>query len=45
MIGIVDYGMGNLCSVQKALEKLGASPLITNSPEELGRASKILFPE
>ena len=34
-IGIVDYGMGNLRSVQKALEKIGAKAVVTDSPRTL----------
>jgi imidazole glycerol-phosphate synthase subunit HisH len=34
MIGIIDYGMGNLFSVSKALERLGIPYIICESPEE-----------
>lgn len=44
MIAIIDYGMGNLCSVQKALERVGASTKITENPEDLSRAEKIVLP-
>lgn len=44
MIAIIDYGMGNLHSVQKALEKVGASTLITHEPEDIARASKVVLP-
>jgi len=44
VIAIVDYGMGNLCSVHKALERVGASPLVADSPGELRRADKIVIP-
>jgi imidazole glycerol-phosphate synthase subunit HisH len=44
MIAIIDYGMGNLCSVQKALEKLGASVKITSSSKDLAEADKIILP-
>jgi len=44
MIAIIDYGMGNLCSVQKALERLGAETRITDDPAELAVADKIILP-
>jgi imidazole glycerol-phosphate synthase subunit HisH len=44
MIAIIDYGMGNLRSVQKAFEKVGASALITSDPKEIDTAQKIVLP-
>ena len=44
MITIVDYGMGNLRSVQKAFEKLGIEAVICNQPEEVERAEKLVLP-
>ena len=44
MITIVDYGMGNLRSVQKALEKLGHSAVISDSPEQIATAEKLILP-
>lgn len=44
MIAIIDYGMGNLRSVQKALEKVGADTQITQNPEEIQSAEKIVLP-
>lgn len=44
MIAIIDYGMGNLRSVQKALEKVGADTQITQNPEEIQSAEKIILP-
>ncbi|MCS7209669.1 MAG: imidazole glycerol phosphate synthase subunit HisH [Fimbriimonadales bacterium] len=43
-IAIVDYGMGNLRSVQKALEYLGASAHITSDPAALRAAEAIVLP-
>jgi imidazole glycerol-phosphate synthase subunit HisH len=43
-IGIVNYGMGNLRSVEKALERVGASPTISATPEELGAADGLILP-
>ncbi|MCO6459262.1 MAG: imidazole glycerol phosphate synthase subunit HisH [Pirellulaceae bacterium] len=44
MIAIVDYQMGNLRSVQKAIEKVGHEALITSDPAELAAASRIILP-
>ncbi|MFS0775344.1 imidazole glycerol phosphate synthase subunit HisH [Neobacillus sp. 3P2-tot-E-2] len=44
MIGIVDYGMGNLFSVSKALERLNADYFISGDKEELLRADALLLP-
>jgi glutamine amidotransferase len=44
MITIVDYGMGNLCSVQKSLEKIGASTRITSDPKEIAQAQALVLP-
>jgi imidazole glycerol-phosphate synthase subunit HisH len=44
MIGIIDYGMGNLRSVQKALELFGESPVITSDRETLLKCDGIILP-
>lgn len=44
MIGIIDYGMGNLFSVTKGLERLEAPSFISNNPEELAKASGLILP-
>jgi len=44
LIAIVDYGMGNLRSVQKALEHLGRSAVITQDPEVIDAAEKVVLP-
>ncbi len=41
---IVDYGMANLRSVQKAFEKLGHSSEITGDPNLVGEADKLVLP-
>ncbi len=43
-MAIVDYGMGNLRSVQKALEKLGYHAVITSDPHTVARADKLILP-
>lgn len=44
MIQIVDYGMGNLRSVQKAFEKLGVAAEITSRPSDLVTADRVVLP-
>jgi glutamine amidotransferase len=44
MIAIIDYGMGNLRSVQKALERVGHGATITDDPAVLADARKIVLP-
>jgi glutamine amidotransferase len=44
MIVIIDFGMGNLRSVQKAIEAVGSSAEITSDPEDVRRASKVILP-
>jgi imidazole glycerol-phosphate synthase subunit HisH len=44
MIVIVDYGAGNLVSVKKALDWLGAESAITSDPGQVAKASKIVLP-
>jgi imidazole glycerol-phosphate synthase subunit HisH len=44
MIGIVDYGMGNLFSVSKALERLDAAYFISEKADELRKADALLVP-
>ncbi len=44
MIAIVDYGVGNLRSVQKALERVGATAIVTDDPAALDAAHGIVLP-
>lgn len=41
---IIDYGLGNILSVQRAIEYLGASVLVTNNPKQIISASHVLLP-
>ncbi|MFR5869764.1 MAG: imidazole glycerol phosphate synthase subunit HisH, partial [Acutalibacteraceae bacterium] len=41
---VIDYGMGNLHSVQKALSYLGAAPVLSQNPEEIQAAEKLILP-
>jgi imidazole glycerol-phosphate synthase subunit HisH len=44
MIAIIDYGMGNLRSVQKALEAVGHSADVTCDPDTVRRADRVILP-
>ncbi len=44
MIAIIDYGAGNLRSVQKALDFVGAQSRVVSSPAEAGDADRIILP-
>jgi imidazole glycerol-phosphate synthase subunit HisH len=41
---IIDYGMGNLRSVEKALESVGGRPLITSDPAVVRDAERLILP-
>lgn len=44
MIAIIDYGMGNLRSVQKGFEKIGAEAIVTNDPQVVLQAERVVLP-
>jgi imidazole glycerol-phosphate synthase subunit HisH len=44
MIAIIDYGMGNLRSVQKGFEKIGAEAVVTADPQIVLQADKVVLP-
>jgi glutamine amidotransferase len=44
MVTIVDYGSGNLRSVQKAFERLGTAALITDDPNVVAEADRLVLP-
>ncbi|MDP4089684.1 MAG: imidazole glycerol phosphate synthase subunit HisH, partial [Bacillota bacterium] len=44
MIGIIDYGMGNLRSVQKAMELLGYNAIISDKHSELSECKALILP-
>ena len=44
MIGIIDYGVGNLRSVQKALERVGAHAVILPTPQSVSDVDKLILP-
>ena len=41
---IIDYGMGNLRSVQKKFQRVGANPIITSNLDEIAQAKKLILP-
>src|SRR4051812_11712020 len=43
-IAIVDYGMANLRSVQKAFERVGFAADITSEPKKIAAAAKVVLP-
>lgn len=44
MIAIIDYGMGNVGSIQNMLTRLGATSVITSDPEEINSADRLILP-
>ncbi len=44
MIAIIDYDLGNLASVQRAVRYLGADVMVTEDPELLESADKLILP-
>ncbi len=44
MIAIVDFGGGNIQSVKNALDRLGAVSIVTDDPETIAAADKVIFP-
>ena len=44
MIAIVDYGVGNLFSLQSSFKKIGAEAVVTSDKSVIENADKILLP-
>ena len=44
MIAIIDYGAGNIRSIEKALEHVGASVQVTDEPDIVNKAQAIVLP-
>jgi glutamine amidotransferase len=44
MIAIIDYGMGNLKSVKRKMDRIGVESIITSDPEEIKKSYKIILP-
>lgn len=43
-VGIINYGMGNIGSVVRALSLLGVQPLVMDSPKDFDRVQKVILP-
>lgn len=43
-IAIINYGAGNIQSILFAIERLGYTAVLTNNPEEIQVADKVIFP-
>ncbi len=44
MVTIVDYGLGNLASIQNMIKKIGGNSVISSSAEEIAGAEKLILP-
>lgn len=44
MLAIIDYGVGNLFSLQCSLKKIGVDAVVTKNPEEIKNADRIILP-
>ncbi len=44
MVAIIDYGVGNLFSLQCSLKKIGADAIVTKDPEIIKSADRIILP-
>ena len=43
-VAIIDYGMGNLDSVARAVEECGGAPLVTDRAEDIEKATHLILP-
>ena len=43
-IAIINYGAGNIQSIQFAIQRLGYKAILSNDPEEIKSADKVIFP-
>ena len=43
-LSIVNYGAGNIKSIQFAFQRLGIDAILTNNPEEIKASEKVIFP-
>ena len=44
MVGIIDYGVGNLFSLQSSFDAIGENVVVSSDPEVLRKADHILLP-
>ena len=42
-IAIINYGAGNIQSILFAIERLGYKAVLTNNPDEIQQADKVIF--
>jgi imidazole glycerol-phosphate synthase subunit HisH len=43
-VAIIDYGAGNIQSVQFALERIGVKSILTSDPKQIAASDKVIFP-
>ena len=43
-VTLIDYGVGNLLSVQRALEKIGADVVVSSDPRVIRNSNRIVLP-
>ena len=43
-VAVIDYGLGNLGSVRRAIAELGAEPVLADKPEQLATAERAILP-
>ncbi|HET7298631.1 MAG TPA: imidazole glycerol phosphate synthase subunit HisH, partial [Burkholderiales bacterium] len=43
-VAVIDYGLGNLGSVRRAIAELGAEPVLADKPEQLASADRVILP-
>ena len=44
MVGIIDYGVGNLYSLRSSFAAIGAEAFVSGDPEELAKADRLILP-
>jgi glutamine amidotransferase len=44
MVAIIDYGMGNLGSIKRKMDRIGVESIITSNREEIARSNKLILP-
>lgn len=44
MVGIIDYGMGNIRSVANAFERIGCEVILCREPEQVAQADRVVLP-
>ena len=43
-VGIIDYGAGNIASIQKAVDYAGGSPRLVSTPEAVLECDRLILP-